>query len=92
MKKILCGTAAIILHVCSLAQDDSLKITRNDTLHIADTLTGKTSLTNTMTRHQVYKLKSAVDIPVFAVGAGWSGYAFTKIYSKERSFHRWFVY
>ncbi len=32
---------------------------------------------------KVYKLKPAVDIPVTAIGAGWSLYAFTKIYSKE---------
>src|SRR6187200_1794987 len=85
MKKILCGAAAIILQVFSFAQDDSLRITRNDSLQLPDTLTGKISLTNTGTRHQVYKLKPAVDIPVFAVGAGWSAYAFTKIYSKEHS-------
>src|SRR5687767_1402183 len=33
---------------------------------------------------EVYKLKPIVDIPVIAVGAGWSMYAFTKIYSKDR--------
>lgn len=36
-------------------------------------------------RENVYKLKPAIDIPLTAVGAGWSLYAFTKIYSKERS-------
>jgi len=34
---------------------------------------------------QVYKIKKGVDIPVFLIGAGWSGYAFTKIYSKDES-------
>ena len=37
----------------------------------------------TETHSEVYKLKPAVDIPVTAVGAIWSGYAFTKIYSKD---------
>ena len=32
---------------------------------------------------KVYKLKPAVDIPLTAVTAGWSLYAFTKIYSKD---------
>lgn len=36
-------------------------------------------------RERVYKLKASVDIPVIAVGAGWSGYAFTKVYSKENT-------
>lgn len=31
----------------------------------------------------VYKLKPAVDIPLTAIGAGWSVYAFGKIYSKD---------
>jgi len=34
---------------------------------------------------EVYKIKKGVDIPVLLVGAGWSGYAFTKIYSKDPS-------
>ena len=33
----------------------------------------------------VYKMKPAVDIPLTAIGAGWSIYAFTKIYSKDPS-------
>lgn len=85
MKKILCGTATVILYLFAFAQDDSLRITRNDTLQIPDTLSTPISLVNTTKRQQVYKLKPAVDIPVFAVGAGWSAYAFTKIYSKEHS-------
>ncbi|ANE53658.1 hypothetical protein SY85_21820 [Flavisolibacter tropicus] len=36
-------------------------------------------------KQPVYKLKPAVDIPVTAVGSGWSMYAFTKIYSKDPS-------
>src|SRR5688572_6280642 len=34
---------------------------------------------------KIYKLRPGSDIPVTAVGTGWSLYAFTKIYSKERS-------
>jgi membrane-associated phospholipid phosphatase len=85
MKKLLCCTAAIILHLFSIAQDDSLKVANNDTLRITDTLPGKFSTANVNSRQMVYKLKPAADIPVFAVGAGWSAYAFTKIYSKEHS-------
>lgn len=34
---------------------------------------------------EVYKLKAASDIPVTAIGTGWSLYAFSKIYSKDKS-------
>lgn len=34
---------------------------------------------------EVYKLRAASDIPVTAIGTGWSLYAFTKIYSKDKS-------
>jgi len=37
------------------------------------------------TSSSVYKFNPAVDIPVTLVGTGWSGFALTKIYSKESS-------
>jgi hypothetical protein len=36
-------------------------------------------------KQPVYKLKPAVDIPLSLATAGWSLYAFTKIYSKDDS-------
>ena len=84
MIKFLCCTAAIILHLYSFAQDDSLRV-RNDTLRSQDTSIEKNSITKTVRKQPVYKLKPIVDIPVFAVTAGWSAYAFTKIYSKDTS-------
>ena len=36
-------------------------------------------------KEPVYKLKRSVDIPVFAIAGGWSGYALTKIYNKDTS-------
>jgi len=35
-------------------------------------------------KQEVYKLKLGVDIPIIAVGTGWSVFAFTKIYQKPR--------
>jgi membrane-associated phospholipid phosphatase len=35
--------------------------------------------------NEVYVLKPGIDIPVTAVGTGWSLYAFTKIYNKDTS-------
>jgi len=82
MKRILCGTAAIFLYFYSSAQEDSVKLMTNDSIKL-NTVPG----TNfQITKKQpVYKLKPVVDIPVFAAGAAWSGYAFTKIYSKDTS-------
>ena len=86
MKKYLCVAATIIFHVISFAQEDSLKLIKTDTLASRDTVVIDSSINNSVEkRQQIYKLKAAVDIPVFAIGAGWSAYAFTKIYSKERS-------
>ena len=85
MIKLLCCTAAMILQLWSVAQTDSVKVNSSDTLRSADTLIEKSSSVKTSERRQVYKLKPSADIPVFAVGAGWSAYAFTKIYSKEHS-------
>ena len=83
MKTYLCVAAAIILYSFSFAQEDSLRVIKNDTL--AGGLAIDTSAKNVEIKQQVYKLKAAVDIPLFIVGAGWSGYAFTEIYSKDRS-------
>src|SRR4026208_1047705 len=85
MKKFLCVAAAIILHFSSIAQEDSLKLIRNDSLPVPDSL--KTSISTRISGagQPIYKLKPAVDIPLFVADAVWSGYAFTKIYSKDRS-------
>ncbi len=40
---------------------------------------------NFLREKEVYKLKAASDIPVTAIGTGWSLYAFSKIYSKDKS-------
>jgi len=36
-------------------------------------------------KQQVYKIRAGIDVPIFLIGAGWSGYNFTKIYSKDPS-------
>ncbi|HET6723562.1 MAG TPA: phosphatase PAP2 family protein [Chitinophagaceae bacterium] len=86
MKKYLCVAATISLYISSFSQEDSLKVNKIDTLAIRDTVAIDSSVNSSVEKkQQVYKLKAAVDIPLFAVGAGWSAYAFTEIYSKDRS-------
>ena len=83
MKKILWCVVAISLRLFSFSQQDSLKASY-DTLAGTDTAINN-PIKNVEIKQQIYKLKPSVDIPVVAVGVGWSGFAFTKIYSKERS-------
>ena len=83
MKKFLWCLVAISLHLFSFGQQDSLKA-NYDSLVTVDTSTNASNKSVEI-KQQIYKLKPTVDSPVVAVGVGWSGYAFTKIYSKERS-------
>lgn len=82
MKQVLCGAVAIILHVFSFAQTDSLKLYAGSGAVTSNTMI--TQKENT-TKQRVYTLKPAVDLPVTLTGTGWSLYAFTQIYSKDRS-------
>lgn len=76
--------------VPGFAQDDTL-LASNEEEHEKISLTTPARLpfaddgmpsTNSDER---YLLKAKVDIPIIAVGSIWSGYAFTKIYSKDKS-------
>lgn len=85
MKKFLCSAAAIILHLYSFTQEDSLRLNRNDSVFAPGILKPVISIETKVSNQPIYKLKPAVDVPLFAINAGWSGFAFTKIYSKDRS-------
>lgn len=64
------------------------QVTRVDTLSV-DTVPKVTNSLQSTTistgKQPVYKLKPAVDVPLSLATAGWSIFAFTKIYSKENS-------
>lgn len=62
----------------SLATKDTLLVNGTATLETKTSYQAKTD-------EPIYKLKPAVDVPITAIGTGWSLYAFTKIYSKEGS-------
>jgi len=44
-----------------------------------------TTVDSSPVKVKTYKLKPAVDIPLTAIGTGWSLYAFTEIYSKDKT-------
>ena len=79
MKKILCLSPFLFFGHLVFGQDDSLRI---------DSIEKHVEIVPpppTVTKTQVYQLNPAVDIPLTAIGTGWSLYAFTKIYNKDTS-------
>lgn len=83
MKNYLCCVLFVSSCLIASSQTDSLSSSPSDTNLVIDS--SKAFLQRENIDRRVYHLKPSRDIPVFAVGAGWSGYAFTKIYSKDRS-------
>lgn len=78
MKKMLLFLPFLMIVFGSSAQTDSVRLDRVE----MDRLIIPRPVVND---GEVYKLKPAVDIPLTAIGTGWSLYAFTKIYSKDTS-------
>lgn len=62
-------------------QVNSLKL--DSSAHQVTSLTQSTAFATK--KQPVYKLKPAIDIPLSLASAGWSSFAFTKIYSKKGS-------
>ena len=94
MSKLIALNILILLaSVRSTAQTDttitdSTSVIVNDTTLIrttSNTTTQIEQLTESGDDKRIYVLKPAIDIPVTAISAGFSAYAFTKIYSKDRS-------
>ena len=83
MKRCLLCVLFVFPGLCLLAQNDSIPVTKVDSASTIDS--AKIFPDEKVSVDPVYRLKASRDIPVFAVGAAWSGYAFTKIYSKDRS-------
>jgi membrane-associated phospholipid phosphatase len=91
MKRLWICMVSMMLAFLLRAQNDTLRSSPPDSvLDVGAAAAHDSSGTNlpiltSEKRQPIYKLKPAVDIPIFVVGAGWSGYAFTKIYSKPHS-------
>lgn len=78
MKKlVLIVPAFLLVSATVFAQSDSASLTR-DTLPLQQPDKKEES-------RKVYKLNPGADIPITAIGTGWSLYAFTKIYNKDPS-------
>src|SRR6185436_11708792 len=84
-KRLVCCAASVMLSLVVLSQNDSLKIVLVDTMAMRDSLSPGMIDSNPQTTEIVYKIRNGIDIPVVSICAGWSLYAFTKIYSKPHS-------
>ena len=82
MNKILTLIFLAGLQLYSFGQNnpDSSSLQIHDTVRSQQILNEKFK-----TNRRVYKIKPASDIPITAIGTGWSLYAFSKIYSKDKS-------
>jgi membrane-associated phospholipid phosphatase len=83
MKKMFLSLLLISVFLGCFAQTDSV-LSNQDSSSVYQMQTGS-SFAGKSSGDQVFRLKPKVDIPVTAVGVGWSLYAFTKIYSKPHS-------
>ncbi len=88
MKKILPLIYLGLLHFCALGQtpDTAIQISPDSSMQNTNDTTIQTFADVKLSGNkEVYKLKAISDIPIIAIGTGWSLYAFSKIYSKEKS-------
>ena len=77
------------------AQTDSTTNLRTDTVSyneatkkidsISETIKSSLDSATYKRNGKIYKLKPGADIPVIAIGTGWTLYAFSKIYSRDPS-------
>ncbi|RYF94268.1 MAG: phosphatase PAP2 family protein [Chitinophagaceae bacterium] len=79
------------LQVFGQTNPDSTLSTRSDSSQITSADSSAPAATLTKDKppfkysDEVYKLRPGSDIPIAAIGTGWSLYAFTQIYSKDKS-------
>ena len=83
MNKLIC-TLLFAVPFAAAAQD-SLKTENLTSDSLITNFTANENSRAIRDPRQVYKLNYPVDIPITAIGTGWSLYAFTQIYSKDRS-------
>jgi membrane-associated phospholipid phosphatase len=86
--KQICFTLLIsLLCFAAMAQQPVFTgdTTTQDTIKISASQDNNKESIKRITPAKLYHFRPAVDIPLVAVTAGWSGFAFSKIYSKPKS-------
>lgn len=84
MNKLIC-TLLLAAPITALGQDTTTVIQKTADTAAIDQTTPAATERIPLDPKKVYRLNYPVDIPVAAIGTGWSLYAFTQIYSKDRS-------
>jgi membrane-associated phospholipid phosphatase len=85
-KGLILVAISFMISFSSFGQSDTLTVKMSDSLPKQSFNSVPVPTTTALSNNgRLYKLKPAVDIPVTAIGMGWSLYAFTKIYSKDPS-------
>jgi len=79
MRNLITLILLVSLQIVAYGQNE------NDSPIIFDTVSALPATDSSPVKHRTYKLKPAVDIPLTAIGTGWSLYAFSKIYSKDKT-------
>src|SRR4030095_188530 len=79
----LIGILALFICAQSFGQDTSA-VQQVDSIVLRDTAF-PSAILKSKPVGPIYNYRPAIDLPLTAVTAGWSGYAFTKIYSKPNS-------
>lgn len=80
MKRCLLLGSFLFLGTCVFCQNDTT-VVRLDSLEMQKEIVSKPEASH----QKIYKLKPTIDLPLTAIGTGWSLYAFSKIYSKDTS-------
>src|SRR5688500_11611580 len=90
MKRIfLIVLIAATVNFPALAQEDTTILKTDSLMNLGADTTAQPVAVNMMMpkknrrSDQVYRINAGADITITALAAGWSGYAFTKIYSKD---------
>ena len=93
MKRILLIVLiAATINFPAMAQEDTTILKTDSASVVTDTTAQPVAVHMMMPAtkrksDQVYRLNAGADITITAIAAGWSGYAFTKIYSKDDITH-----
>ena len=86
MQKFIIISVLLIIHLSGISQEtDSSQIVSESIIVTEDSTTSPESIKPFAKREPVYKLRAGSDIPIIAIGTGWSLYAFSQIYSKDKS-------
>lgn len=86
MQKLIIILVLLGIHLSGIGQEtDSSRVVSDSTTVTTDSTQPAEMISPSTNPEPVYKLRAGSDIPITAIGTGWSLYAFSQIYSKDKS-------